>query len=105
MHSSHGPEISAWSGGICLLLGLATMTHCAEQAGLLSSSVDATDAAMWIHPRALTSKNMVVPTTLVFVLALVGVATMFGRSMRATERGLRRQLHLQAWQLRQLVTG
>jgi membrane-bound ClpP family serine protease len=35
MNSSHGPEISAWGGGICLLLGLATITHGAEQAGLL----------------------------------------------------------------------
>jgi hypothetical protein len=35
MDSSHGPEISAWSGGICLLLGLATITHGSEQAGLL----------------------------------------------------------------------
>lgn len=35
MKSSHGPEISAWSGGICLLLGLATITHGSEQAGLL----------------------------------------------------------------------
>lgn len=35
MNSSHGPEISAWSGGICLLLGLATITHGSEQAGLL----------------------------------------------------------------------
>jgi membrane-bound ClpP family serine protease len=35
MSSSHGPEITAWSGGICLLLGLATITHGSEQAGLL----------------------------------------------------------------------
>ena len=35
MNSSHGPEISAWSGGICLLVGLATFTHGSEQAGLL----------------------------------------------------------------------
>ncbi len=35
VNSSHGPEISAWSGGICLLLGLATITHGSEQAGLL----------------------------------------------------------------------
>ena len=35
MDSSHGPEISAWSGGICLLLGLATITHGSEQGGLL----------------------------------------------------------------------
>jgi hypothetical protein len=35
MRSSRGPEITAWSGGICLLLGLATITHGSEQAGLL----------------------------------------------------------------------
>jgi hypothetical protein len=35
MSSSHGPEITAWSGGICLLLGLTTITHGSDQAGLL----------------------------------------------------------------------
>jgi hypothetical protein len=35
MNSSHGPEVSAWSGGICLLLALATLSQGAEQAGLL----------------------------------------------------------------------
>jgi hypothetical protein len=35
MNSSHGPEISAWSGGICLLLALATLARGAEQAGVL----------------------------------------------------------------------
>jgi membrane-bound ClpP family serine protease len=35
MNSSHGPEISAWSGGICLLLALATLAHGSEQAGVL----------------------------------------------------------------------
>ena len=35
MHSTHGPEISAWSGGICLLLGIATLARGAEQAGVV----------------------------------------------------------------------
>jgi hypothetical protein len=35
MNTSHGPEISAWSGGVCLLLALATLERGAEQAGLL----------------------------------------------------------------------
>jgi hypothetical protein len=35
MNSANGPQISAWSGGVCLLLGLTTLAHGAEQAGLL----------------------------------------------------------------------
>jgi membrane-bound ClpP family serine protease len=35
MKSPHSSEIGAWSGGICLLLALATLSHGAEQAGLL----------------------------------------------------------------------
>jgi hypothetical protein len=35
MKSTHSSEIGAWSAGICLLLALATLSHGAEQAGLL----------------------------------------------------------------------
>jgi membrane-bound ClpP family serine protease len=35
MNSFRGPQISAWSGGVCLLLGLTTLAHGSEQAGLL----------------------------------------------------------------------
>lgn len=35
MKSPHNSEIGAWSGGICLLLALATLSRGAEQAGLL----------------------------------------------------------------------
>ena len=76
----------------------------AEQLGWLATTTDATDAGILVHPPAHTAPWMLLPTATVYIVGMIVVATTTGRSMRAHERALCRRLHMQAWQLRQLVT-
>ena len=91
--------------GLVLVMG-ALGPLLAEQVGLLSRtiSVDA-DASYGFSPARCKSIALLVPSILLLVASTVVLAMLIGRSMRGRERRLRRQLHMQAWQLRQLVTG
>jgi serine/threonine-protein kinase len=76
----------------------------AEQLGLIRSTVEVTaDGGLLFHAPARFAGWMVLPITSLYAIAMVALATVLGRLMRAQERKSRRQLHLQAWQLRQLV--
>jgi serine/threonine-protein kinase len=75
----------------------------AEQLGVLPRTIDITPDGMLVHGPARFASWMVLPITTLYGVAIVAVATVIGRLMRAQERKSRRQLHLQAWQLRQLV--
>ncbi len=75
----------------------------AESLGVVSSTIDITPDGMLLHAPARFAPWMVLPITTLYAVAIVTVATVLGRLVRAQERKSRRQLHLQAWQLRQLV--
>ena len=74
----------------------------AERAGWIASTMTTRDGAVTLHSPAITAggfEALMAASTVV----LVGSVVMLARGLRTAERGVRQQIHLQAWQLRQLV--
>ncbi len=76
-----------------------------EHLGWASITTELGPMGLVLHPVAALSPHLLLPLLLLHTSGIVTAAIVFGRTMRKHELGLRRQLHLQAWQLRQLVTG
>ena len=77
----------------------------AEKLGLASqtmfvgpSSVTFGAPMQWHMDERLSQLSLVL-----YVLAMIGAAAWMGQALRGAERRMRKHLHLQAWQLRQLV--
>ena len=71
--------------------------------GWSASSVDLVDGYLVMRSIARMEPWMFTPWMLIYCAGLLSAAIVFGRSMRSHELEVRRQLHLQTWQLRQLV--
>jgi len=75
----------------------------AERAGLLATTIDVGDGTMRLHSPIFTSEvGSYVILAVCTAVIIVAMTLMTGR-MRQTERTARQHLHVQAWQLRQLV--
>jgi serine/threonine-protein kinase len=75
----------------------------AQDLGWLGRSVDVMPTGVLIHTATHVSEWMLVPSLAMYVIGIVTAAILLARLGRVEERTSRRQLHLQAWQLRQLV--
>jgi hypothetical protein len=71
-----------------------------ERVGVLSVTTSITDRGVLLDAPAVAGDQT---STLIVAVLYVGGAAMLARAMRARDRAARRSLHLQAWQLRQLV--
>jgi serine/threonine-protein kinase len=87
--------------GVAMVLAIVVPVVVGELAGMAQITI--TEHGMLVDAPARLRPWMLVPATVLFQTAIVVAATMVGRTMRSHERELRRRLHLQAWQLRQLV--
>jgi hypothetical protein len=74
----------------------------AERFGLLPSTLDVQANGVLLHPPS-HLEQAPMPAVVMLAVGIITAAVMLGRLTRAQERRSRRQLHLQAWQLRQLV--
>lgn len=75
----------------------------AEQLGLISQTIDALPGNWVLHAPALQDGGVGVAGGAAYVAALIAVAVLLSHVTRRTDHSLRRALHLQSWQLRQLV--
>jgi len=89
---------------ICLLVGAILVPALGEAIGVLPSTFVIEHSVIHVRPPGLAGPpEFVYAMAIVYVITLVVTAVTMGRMMRGGDRGARRQLHLQAWQLRQLV--
>jgi hypothetical protein len=76
----------------------------AERLGWLTPTIVARDGAAWIRAPMLAGSEAGFAMMSLYTLAIVAAAVMLARAMKIAERGARQRMHLQAWQLRQLVS-
>jgi serine/threonine-protein kinase len=76
----------------------------AERAGWLTPTIVAHDGAAWIRAPMLAGSEAGFAMMSLYTLAIVAAAVLLARAMKIAERGARQRMHLQAWQLRQLVS-
>ena len=87
-----------------LMIGAVLAPLVLEQLGVLSTTMSVTDHGLLFSAPALAGREG--PTILVsavYVIALIAGAAIAGEAIRAQNRTAHLRLHLQAWQLRQLV--
>ncbi len=94
--------------GAVVLLGLAleaaiVLPAIAERAGLLPATMELHPEGLLIHPTAPLPPWSLLPIVVVYGAGMIAAALTLGRLARTHNRRSVRQLHLQAWQLRQLV--
>lgn len=75
----------------------------AEQLGLLSHTIEPSQGDWLLHGPALQAGPVGLAGGAVYVAALIAVAVLLSHVTRRTDHSLRRALHLQSWQLRQLA--
>ncbi len=85
------------------IVGAIVVPEIAQQLGWLERTIDLVPGGVLIHAPARIAEWMIIPALLAYVGGVVAVAILVARLGRGQERASRRQLHLQAWQLRQLV--
>jgi hypothetical protein len=89
---------------ICLLVAAILVPALGEWIGVLPTTLVVEHGVMHYRPPGLAGPPAFIYTmAVVYVITLVITSVGVGRMMRGGDRGARRQLHLQAWQLRQLV--
>jgi hypothetical protein len=75
-----------------------------EQVGVLSVTTTVDQAGLHLDAIAIAgSETSTLTIAALYVLALIAAAAGMASRMRSRERAAKRHLHLQAWQLRQLV--
>jgi hypothetical protein len=75
-----------------------------ELVGALSRTMSVSSAGVLFHgPGLAGSQTTTIIVGVVYVIALIGGATIAGEAMRRQTRAAHLRVHLQAWQLRQLV--
>ncbi|MDX2092256.1 MAG: serine/threonine-protein kinase [Kofleriaceae bacterium] len=77
----------------------------AERVGWLSETIVAHDGGAWIRAPMLAGSEAGMWLMGFFTLSVVFSAVVLARGMKIAERGARQRMHLQAWQLRQLVSS
>jgi hypothetical protein len=77
----------------------------AEWTGVLPSTLDVEYGVMKFRPPGLAGPpSFIYAVAIAYIVLLAISSTAIGRMLRGSDRGARRQLHLQAWQLGQLVS-
>jgi serine/threonine-protein kinase len=77
----------------------------AEQVGWLSPTIVAHDGAAWIRAPMVAGSQSGIWLMAFFTFSVVLTSVVLARAMKIAERGARQRMHLQAWQLRQLVSS
>ena len=75
----------------------------AEHVGWLSRTLSVFDGGVVIHSRAIRGSTSAFALLIPFTVAIVAASVILSRGLRQAERAARRHMHVQAWQLRQLV--
>ena len=75
----------------------------AELAGWISPTISVEEGLATIHTYAIQGPTTFFIVMAAFTIAVVGSAVVIVRGLRQAERRARRHMHVQAWQLRQLV--
>jgi tRNA A-37 threonylcarbamoyl transferase component Bud32 len=91
--------------GMAVLSSLAVLgPWLAERAGLLSVTTTIDSRGILLHAAAVSGdENRTLAVAALYVVATICAAAGMANGMRVRERAAKRHLHLQAWQLRQLV--
>ena len=76
----------------------------AERLGWLSPTIVAHDGAAWVRAPMLAGSDAGLWMMGFYTFAIVVSSVVIARAMKLAERGARQRMHLQAWQLRQLVS-
>jgi hypothetical protein len=86
-----------------VIAGATVLPALAQQLDWLPRSVEIIPSGVLIHTAAQPTAWMLVPALAVYVCGIITAAIVLARLGRVEQRTSRSQLHLQAWQLRQLV--
>ncbi len=76
-----------------------------EVLGLLSPTMTVEDGVMMVRSSALRDSTSAYLVLVPYTLFVVTSSVLLSRGLRRAERSARRSMHVQAWQLRQLVAG
>jgi hypothetical protein len=89
-----------------IVLGFSTFVPLVlERTGVLSSTIDdLADGKVLVHAPIVIPTSMTVAIFAIYLALILTMATFAARYIRAHDRDARQRLHLQAWQLRQLVS-
>jgi len=87
------------------LTGAVLAPWIAEVAGWLSPTMQVDGSRLTIDSPMLAGSYTIIGGLVVYAAVIVAVACVLTRGLRIAEGSARLQLHLQAWQLRQLVPG
>jgi hypothetical protein len=100
MHPRSGRGWVLWGS----LAAAVLLPWIAELAGLLSQTTFVTEHGFVLHAAAERLDVEIITVTLaLYTLALLAVATGLSRALAASRFAMQHSLHVQAWQLRQLV--
>jgi len=86
------------------LVAAIVLPALAEQLGWLRVTLESVPGGLLMHPALHIPPALLVPVVALFATGMVVSAIALGRYTRTQERTLRRQLHVQAWHLRQLIS-
>ncbi len=76
----------------------------AEMLGYLDKTIEVFDGGLVIHSDIIQASATFWVLMVLYSVMLIGAAVLLTRGMRVAERNARKQMHVQAWQLRQLVS-
>jgi serine/threonine-protein kinase len=96
---------SPWSVG-AFMIGGVVVPLVLEPMGVLSHTMGVDGVGVWFHPPAIGAHEtpfMVV--AVLYAIALIAGACIAGYAVKSRTQAAHRHLHLQAWQLRQLVAS
>ena len=100
-----GPQYAkrqaTWVAGLTILTVLGPWLL--EEAGLFVSTITVFDGGVTLHAPLIHSATSFYALMVAYTITVVVVGVLLSRGLRVAERGARQHMHLQAWQLRQLV--
>ncbi len=96
---------SPWSVG-AFMIGAVIVPFVLEPLGILSQTMGVDGVGLWLHPPAIGAhEGPAIVVGALYAAALIAGACIAGYAMRVRTQAAHRHLHLQAWQLRQLVAS
>jgi len=96
---------SVWSVAF-FMIGAVVVPFVLEPLGVLSPTMGVDGVGLWLHPPAIGAhEGPAIVVGALYAAALIAVTCAAGHAMRVRTRAAHRHLHLQAWQLRQLVAS
>jgi serine/threonine-protein kinase len=96
---------SPWSVGV-FMIGGVLVPLVLELVGVLSHTMGVDGVGVWFHPSAIGAHpTPFVVVGVLYAIALIAGACIAGYAVKSRTQAAHRHLHLQAWQLRQLVAS